>query len=212
VFLLSSKAGGCGLNLVGANHLILFDPDWNPANDLQAMARVWRPGQQKMVYLYRLLATGTIEEKIWQRQIKKMSLSKQIVEGEMADDGGEGETKQNFTLSELRDLFTYRDDTKSDTHDLLNCRCAGAYNKIPLHKRQAAAVDELSTWEHHVSVSNLKQSEAIRLAAPTHVTFVFAKASDPAKEEIADEVEKVDIQFEVEEETFGEGEKMDEDD
>lgn len=81
VFLLSSKAGGCGLNLVGANHLCLFDPDWyvvknrcccccivvydtffrNPANDEQAMARVWRPGQQKKVYLYRTLSTGTLE-------------------------------------------------------------------------------------------------------------------------------------------------------
>jgi DNA repair and recombination RAD54-like protein len=48
VFLLSSKAGGCGINLIGANRLILFDPDWNPASDAQALARVWRDGQKKM--------------------------------------------------------------------------------------------------------------------------------------------------------------------
>jgi Helicase conserved C-terminal domain len=59
VFLLSSKAGGCGLNLIGANRLILFDPDWNPATDKQAAARVWRNGQKKHVYVYRFLATGT---------------------------------------------------------------------------------------------------------------------------------------------------------
>lgn len=47
VFMLSSKAGGCGLNLIGANRLVMFDPDWNPANDAQAMARVWRDGQKK---------------------------------------------------------------------------------------------------------------------------------------------------------------------
>ncbi|CAO3611092.1 unnamed protein product [Mucor hiemalis] len=47
VFLLSSKAGGCGLNLIGANRLVLFDPDWNPAADQQALARVWRDGQKK---------------------------------------------------------------------------------------------------------------------------------------------------------------------
>ncbi len=47
--MLSSKAGGCGLNLIGANRLIMFDPDWNPANDDQAMARVWRDGQKKPV-------------------------------------------------------------------------------------------------------------------------------------------------------------------
>ena len=47
--MLSSKAGGCGLNLIGANCLVMFDPDWNPANDDQAMARVWRDGQKKQV-------------------------------------------------------------------------------------------------------------------------------------------------------------------
>eukprot|EP00478_Filoreta_tenera_P001676 GABV01001710.1.p1 GENE.GABV01001710.1~~GABV01001710.1.p1 ORF type:complete len:252 (-),score=74.40 GABV01001710.1:18-773(-) len=46
VMLLSSKAGGCGLNLIGANRLIMYDPSWNPADDAQAMARVWRSGQK----------------------------------------------------------------------------------------------------------------------------------------------------------------------
>jgi hypothetical protein len=55
VFLLSTMAGGVGLNLVGANRLVLFDSSWNPAHDLQAMARVWRDGQRKHVWLYRLL-------------------------------------------------------------------------------------------------------------------------------------------------------------
>lgn len=54
--MLSSKAGGCGLNLIGANRLVMFDPDWNPANDDQAMARVWRDGQKKPCFVYRFLA------------------------------------------------------------------------------------------------------------------------------------------------------------
>ena len=49
MFMLSSKAGGCGLNLIGASRLVMFDPDWNPANDNQAMARIWRDGQKKQV-------------------------------------------------------------------------------------------------------------------------------------------------------------------
>lgn len=49
IFLLSSKAGGCGINLIGANRLILIDPDWNPASDQQALARVWRDGQKRIV-------------------------------------------------------------------------------------------------------------------------------------------------------------------
>lgn len=59
IFMLSSKAGGCGLNLIGANRLVMFDPDWNPANDEQAMARVWRDGQKKTCYIYRLLSVSS---------------------------------------------------------------------------------------------------------------------------------------------------------
>lgn len=58
--MLSSKAGGCGLNLIGANRLVMFDPDWNPANDEQAMARVWRDGQKKTCYIYRLLSVRVV--------------------------------------------------------------------------------------------------------------------------------------------------------
>ncbi|KAF1745211.1 hypothetical protein MXB_3176, partial [Myxobolus squamalis] len=78
VFMLSSKAGGCGLNLIGSNRLVMFDPDWNPANDAQAMARVWRDGQRKLVFIYRL--SGTIEEKILQRQSHKKALSSCVVD------------------------------------------------------------------------------------------------------------------------------------
>ena len=53
IFLLSAKAGGVGLNLSGASRLVLFDSDWNPASDAQAMARVWRDGQKRSVYIYR---------------------------------------------------------------------------------------------------------------------------------------------------------------
>ncbi|KAK3751794.1 hypothetical protein QZH41_013249, partial [Actinostola sp. cb2023] len=95
VFLLSSKAGGVGLNLIGASRLILYDIDWNPANDLQAMARVWRDGQKKKVHIYRLLTTGTIEEKIYQRQTTKQSLS-----GAVAD--AKKEAKVEFTIEDIR--------------------------------------------------------------------------------------------------------------
>lgn len=60
IFMLSSKAGGCGLNLIGANRLVMFDPDWNPANDDQAMARIWRDGQKKPCFIYRMLAVSKL--------------------------------------------------------------------------------------------------------------------------------------------------------
>ena len=112
VFMLSSKAGGCGLNLIGANRLVMFDPDWNPANDEQAMARVWRDGQKKECFIYRMLAVGTIEEKIFQRQTHKKALSSCVVDQEE-------DVERHFSLSDLRDLFKLETGTVSDTHDKL---------------------------------------------------------------------------------------------
>ncbi|KAI6225709.1 DNA repair and recombination protein RAD54-like [Aphelenchoides besseyi] len=117
LFLLSSKAGGCGLNLIGANRLIMFDPDWNPANDDQAMARVWRDGQKKNCFVYRLLATGTIEEKIFQRQTHKKALSSCVVD-EVED------VARHFSSNELKTLFELNTTVSSDTHEKLKCtRC-----------------------------------------------------------------------------------------
>ncbi len=110
IFMLSSKAGGCGLNLIGANRLVMFDPDWNPANDEQAMARVWRDGQRKRCFVYRLLAAGTIEEKIFQRQAHKKALSSCVVDREE-------DVAKHFSMADLRDLFKLERDTVSDTHD-----------------------------------------------------------------------------------------------
>jgi DNA repair and recombination protein RAD54 and RAD54-like protein len=110
IFMLSSKAGGCGLNLIGANRLVMFDPDWNPANDDQAMARVWRDGQKKQCFIYRLLSTGTLEEKIFQRQAHKKALSSCVVDNEE-------DVERHFSITELRDLFTLNENTKSDTHE-----------------------------------------------------------------------------------------------
>lgn len=62
MFLLSAKAGGVGLNLIGASRILLYDIDWNPATDLQAMSRVWRDGQKKKVYIYRFVyCLSTVE-------------------------------------------------------------------------------------------------------------------------------------------------------
>ena len=119
VLLLSSKAGGTGLNLIGASRILLYDMDWNPAHDLQAMARVWRDGQTKPVTVYRLATTGTIEEKIFQRQITKQGLG-----GGLVEDSRKA-TKFHFTQEELRDLFSFNRETNCDTHDLLGCDCQG---------------------------------------------------------------------------------------
>eukprot|EP00873_Tetraselmis_striata_P027428 jgi/Tetstr1/447692/TSEL_035049.t1 len=104
-FLLSSKAGGCGLNLIGGNRLVLFDPDWNPANDKQAAGRVWRDGQKKRVFVY-------------QRQLSKEGLQSVVNNG-----NGNGTAKASSNLmsqEELRNLFQLRPETVSDTYDSLH--------------------------------------------------------------------------------------------
>jgi len=65
VIILTTKVGGLGVNLIGADRVIIFDPDWNPATDLQARERAWRIGQTNSVTIYRLLTAGTIEEKVF---------------------------------------------------------------------------------------------------------------------------------------------------
>nr|APC23178.1 RAD54B DNA helicase splice variant [Physcomitrium patens] len=119
VFLLSSKAGGTGLNLIGANRLVLFDPDWNPATDSQAIARIWREGQLKPVLIYRLLSTGSIEEKIYQRQIMKGGMSA-AVEGDADVHTKKSNIGRHFSKEELKELFTLNLATNCDTFDLIS--------------------------------------------------------------------------------------------
>lgn len=73
--LLTTKVGGFGLNLTGADRAIIMDPDWNPANDNQAVDRCYRIGQKKDVIVYRLVAIGGLEERIYRRQIHKKGMN-----------------------------------------------------------------------------------------------------------------------------------------
>ncbi|KAI1986915.1 DNA-dependent ATPase protein rad54 [Ophidiomyces ophidiicola] len=143
VFLLSSKAGGCGINLVGANRLVLFDPDWNPAADQQALARVWRDGQKKDCFVYRFIATGSIEEKIFQRQSHKQLLSSCVVDS--AED-----VERHFSIDSLRELFQFKPQTTSDTHDTFKCkRCRP--DGTQFIKAPAMLYGDTSTWNHFVN-------------------------------------------------------------
>jgi len=142
IFLLSSKAGGCGINLIGANRLILFDPDWNPASDQQALARVWRDGQKKNCFVYRFILTGSVEEKVFQRQSQKMKLSASVV------DEQEDEARM-FSRESLKELFRLNENTKSDTHDVYKCkRCRDGKQMV---KAPAMLYGDQSTWNHYTN-------------------------------------------------------------
>ncbi|EUC37706.1 hypothetical protein COCCADRAFT_84792 [Bipolaris zeicola 26-R-13] len=114
-FLLSAKSGGVGLNLIGASRIVLFDIDWNPATDLQAMARIHRDGQKLPCKVYRFLVQGGLDEKIYQRQVMKMGLANAVVDNKAS--------ASSFSQEELRDLFRLDEREGCQTHDLLGCTC-----------------------------------------------------------------------------------------
>lgn len=116
-FLLSAKAGGTGLNLIGASRLVLFDVDWNPATDVQAMARIHRDGQKRHCRIYRFLLKGSLEEKIWQRQVTKIGLADSVMENK--------DNVAQFSRDELKDLFRLDEESRCQTHELLGCDCGG---------------------------------------------------------------------------------------
>lgn len=99
VFLMTTRTGGLGTNLTGADRIIIFDPDWNPSTDLQARERAWRLGQNKPVKIYRLMTEGTIEEKIYHRQIFKQFMTNKVLK--------DPKQRSSYDLSDLYDLFTY---------------------------------------------------------------------------------------------------------
>ncbi|KAK0646705.1 P-loop containing nucleoside triphosphate hydrolase protein [Cercophora newfieldiana] len=112
VFLLTTKVGGLGVNLTGANRVIIFDPDWNPSTDVQARERAWRLGQKKEVTIYRLMTAGTIEEKIYHRQIFKQFLTNKVLK--------DPKQQTKFNLHDLHDLFSLNqyEDGVTETSEL----------------------------------------------------------------------------------------------
>ncbi|OQS02143.1 DNA excision repair protein ERCC-6 [Thraustotheca clavata] len=100
-FLLTTRAGGIGVNLTGADRVIIFDPDWNPSTDMQARERAWRMGQTKPVTIYRLITSGTIEEKIYHRQLFKQYLMNKVLR--------DPKQKRCFNHNTLNDLFVLSD-------------------------------------------------------------------------------------------------------
>ncbi|CAK4213195.1 unnamed protein product [Aphanomyces euteiches] len=111
VFLISTKAGGLGLNITSATNVVVFDPSWNPAHDCQAQDRAYRIGQTKDVHVYRLITLGTIEEMIYARQIYKQHMSDTTLEGKKAPryfEAIQGVKSQQGELFGLKNLLQFQ--------------------------------------------------------------------------------------------------------
>ncbi|KAI8604269.1 DNA repair and recombination protein RAD26 [Dissophora ornata] len=148
VFLLTTKVGGLGVNLTGADRVIIFDPDWNPSTDVQARERAWRLGQTRAVTIYRLMTSGTIEEKIYHRQIFKQFLTNKILK--------DPKQRRFFKSHDMADLFTLEgeDAVGTETGEIFqgsevavaksSDKSHGSRTKSRLSKRGGDSLEELS--------------------------------------------------------------------
>ncbi|KAK4282924.1 hypothetical protein QN277_014241 [Acacia crassicarpa] len=105
--LISTRAGSLGINLHAANRVVIVDGSWNPTYDLQAIYRAWRYGQRKPVFAYRLLAHGTMEDKIYKRQVTKEGLAARVVDRQ--------QVYRTISKEEMLHLFEFGDDENPET-------------------------------------------------------------------------------------------------
>uniref|UniRef100_A0A8C9AQF3 DNA excision repair protein ERCC-6-like n=1 Tax=Prolemur simus TaxID=1328070 RepID=A0A8C9AQF3_PROSS len=145
VFLLTTQVGGVGLTLTAATRVVIFDPSWNPATDAQAVDRVYRIGQKENVVVYRLITCGTVEEKIYRRQVFKDSLIRQTT----------GEKKnpfRYFSKQELRELFTIEDLQNSVTQLQLQSLHAA-------QRRSDKKLDEHIAYLHSLGIAGISDHD-----------------------------------------------------
>ena len=145
LFLLTTKVGGLGINLTGANRIIIFDPDWNPSTDMQARERAWRIGQKREVSIYRLMVAGSIEEKIYHRQIFKQFLTNKILT--------DPKQKRFFKMNELQNLFTLGGDDGLASEEL-----AGEVEKHTKSLREKST-EQSDDFEQVASINGVSKLE-----------------------------------------------------
>ncbi|XP_070699395.1 transcriptional regulator ATRX-like [Pempheris klunzingeri] len=154
LFLISTRAGSLGINLVAANRVIIFDASWNPSYDVQSIYRVYRFGQLKHVFVYRFLAQGTMEEKIYDRQVTKQSLSYRVVDQQQIE--------RHFTLFELTELYMF----EPDLLDGPNSKKSKRTNSVlPKDKILAELLqtfkDHIVSFHEHESLLDHKEEEEL---------------------------------------------------
>ncbi|KAJ8338353.1 hypothetical protein SKAU_G00373190 [Synaphobranchus kaupii] len=155
LFLISTRAGSLGINLVASNRVIIFDASWNPSYDIQSIFRVYRFGQVKTVFVYRFLAQGTMEEKIYDRQVAKQSLSFRVVDQQQIE--------RHFTMNELTELYAFEPDGLDDPNsEKKSKRATPMLPKDPFLAEMLQSLKEhIVGYHEHDSLLDHKEEEAL---------------------------------------------------
>lgn len=178
VFLLTTKVGGLGVNLTGADRVIIYDPDWNPSTDLQARERAWRLGQKREVTIYRLMTAGTIEEKIYHRQIFKQFLTNKVLK--------DPKQRQTFHLNDLHDLFSLAsDDAPTETSQLF--KDASVKNRKTSQEEEVSGTNGFSDSNGVVKPEPIADDAAVQ--ALPNIRSVEQYAGETAEEDAKKEEE-----------------------
>ncbi|XP_050895402.1 protein CHROMATIN REMODELING 24 isoform X2 [Lathyrus oleraceus] len=188
IFLLTSQVGGLGLTLTRADRVIVVDPAWNPSTDNQSVDRAYRIGQKKDVIVYRLMTCGTVEEKIYRKQVYKGGLFKTVSE--------QKEQTRYFSQQDLRELFSLPKEgfdvsvtqrQLDEKHDCRHIVDASFHAHIEFLKRQGIA-----GISHHSLL--FSKSEPVQDAPENEVTRInntkyFGTSSSSSREQTVDGAE-----------------------
>lgn len=162
VFLISTRAGGLGLNLVAANRVVIFDPNWNPAYDLQAQDRSFRFGQQRHVTVYRLLSAGSVEELVYTRQVYKQQLGNMAMSGAKEKryfEGVQGSREHQGELFGIGNLFKDQSGSRF-TYDIIEGheeRLFQIAQDLTSHSQAIEGEDESVLIDEDVDVRGLNE-------------------------------------------------------
>ncbi|XP_036398200.1 DNA excision repair protein ERCC-6-like [Megalops cyprinoides] len=179
ILLLTTKVGGVGLTITAANRVIIVDPCWNQAVDSQAMDRAYRMGQEQEVVVYRLITCGTVEEKIYCRQVFKSSLVRQAV-------GDDPNPTRHFTNEDLRETLILGETKFSVTQRRLKKQCPQQRvtdKTLKMHMAYIESLNVCGITDHELLFATKQEEDLTEEAMQTSIRDIVKEGEEKIEAE-----------------------------